>query len=219
MKISISKELKEISKDLALGCLFAEVEVTEENDELWKLINNEINYMEENYVIEDISKNEQLKAAKACYRALKKDPTRYRISSDSLMRRIVKKKGLYKVNSIVDINNLISIKSGMSIGAYDAEKIVGDVNYTLGTKEDVYYGIGRGQINIENLPVLEDSKGKFGSATSDSERTIVTKETKKIYMNFISFAGKENLMEYIKETGNLLEKYSNARNIEIKIVE
>jgi DNA/RNA-binding domain of Phe-tRNA-synthetase-like protein len=133
------------------------------------------------------------------------------------MRRIIKDKGLYYVNNVVDINNIISLRTLWSIGAYDIDKIVGDYQYDVGLKEDVYEGIGRGILNIENLPVLRDELGAFGSATSDSLRTMVTTETKKLLMVIHAF-GAEDVSNSLDELERLLTLYASADNIEKTII-
>ena len=39
-----------------------------------------------------------------------------------MLRRIIKQKGLYQINNIVDINNYMSISSGYTVGSYMLEK-------------------------------------------------------------------------------------------------
>ena len=74
-------------------------------------------------------------------------------------------------------------------------------------------------INIENLPVLSDSISTFGSPTSDSERDMITEDTKQIIMCIYSFSGKDEIEDYLNEIQELLKIYANATNIEIAIVE
>ncbi len=70
----------------------------------------------EKHEVKDIASFYNIEASRKAYRACGKDPTRYRLSSESLLRRVLKGKGLYKVNNIVDINNLLSLKYHYSIG-------------------------------------------------------------------------------------------------------
>lgn len=77
-------------------------------------------------------------------------------------------KGVYKINNIVDINNLISLKSKFPVGSYNIENLHNPISLMIGKKDEQYKGIGKEQINIENLPVLTDSIGSFGSPTSSS---------------------------------------------------
>lgn len=81
--------------------------------------------------------------------------TRYRLSSEALMRRVVKGMELYHINNIVDLVNLVSLESGMSIGGYDADKIAGSAILSIGEKKgEPYEAIGRGELNIAGLPVF-----------------------------------------------------------------
>ena len=88
----------------------------------------------------------------------------------------------------------------------------------IGKKDEQYKGIGKEQINIENLPVLTDSIGSFGSPTSDSERAMITSNASEILMCIYSFSGKTDIDEYLKYGKEILEKYANAKDIKIKII-
>ena len=61
------------------------------------------------------------------YKAFGRNPGRYRVSSEALLRRVRRLDPLYRINTVVDVNNLISIQSGLSVGSYDIEQIKGDV--------------------------------------------------------------------------------------------
>ncbi len=130
----------------------------------------------------------------------------------------MKDKGIYKINNIVDINNLLSISSYYSICAFDVLKLNPPIQFTIGSHEDIYYGIGRGLLNIENLPVFEDLSGKFGSPTSDSERVKITNETTQLSMNIISFSGKADLDFQLDKLATLLQQFAEAKNIEKIII-
>ncbi|WP_456060318.1 phenylalanine--tRNA ligase beta subunit-related protein, partial [Brachyspira pilosicoli] len=82
-----------------------------------------------------------------------------------------------KFFNIVDINNLISLHTCYSVGTYDLDKVKGSITFTVGEENERYEGIGRGSINLENLPVFEDEDGKFGSTTSDSIKAMITNDT------------------------------------------
>jgi len=217
MTISISQKLKEVAPTLKLGILIADVTVTEHNDNLWSEIDAFVSKFD--LEMSQIAELSAIQEARKAYRALGKDPTRYRLSSDSLMRRIVKAKGLYKVNDIVDLNNLLSLQSGHSIGTYDLDKLSGDIVYGIGQANEDYIGIGRGPLNIEGLPVLKDNKGSFGSATSDSERSMVSLNTKKILMNIIAFDGDEQLEDWMSKAKVMLENHLAAKDVKSFVVE
>ena len=114
------------------------------------------------------------------------DPTRYRPSSESLLRRAVKAKGLYFINSVVDLINYFSLKTLWPMGLYDADRIVPPIQWRSGKDGESYEGIGRDKLNLAHFPLLVDAEGPFGSPISDSMRTRVTEECSHIL--WITFA-------------------------------
>jgi DNA/RNA-binding domain of Phe-tRNA-synthetase-like protein len=116
---------------------------------------------------------------------------------------------------VVDALNLVSISSGFSIGGYDSEKIVGEIIFGIGNSGEPYTGIGRGELNIEGMPVFRDAMGAFGTPTSDSERTSVTSATRNFLMVIIDFAGTALLDEATLLACSLLEKYAGAHGFEM----
>ncbi|MCL1822083.1 MAG: phenylalanine--tRNA ligase beta subunit-related protein, partial [Prolixibacteraceae bacterium] len=168
--------------------------------------------------IENISKLPAIQASRKAYKAMGKDPARYRLSAEALLRRAVKEKSLYRINNVVDLLNLVSITSGYSIGGYDVEKITGGVSLGTGCKDEPYVGLGRGILNIEGMPVLRDAEGAFGSPTSDSERTGVTFETQRFLMVIFGFYVGDSLAETEKFAVDLLKHFADAHDFEIKTV-
>ena len=110
-------------------------------------------------------------ATRDAYRALGKDPARYRPSSEALLRRIAQGKDLPRVNALVDAGNLASISTAWPIGFYDVEKLRPPIRLRPGMPGESYDAIGRGPMNLAGLPLLADASGPFGSPTSDSART------------------------------------------------
>ena len=180
MRIAIDNSVKEKVESIRLGCLVYDVDVKEKNEELWKKLDDEVFPQLISAIAEKgISGIENVSLSKKAYKSLGKDPNRYRVSSEALYRRIKQGKGLYQINTVVDVNNLISLETGFSVGSYDLKNIKGDIILRKGTEEENYKGIGKDDINIENLPVLADSEGAFGSPTSDSTKAMVTLNSEK----------------------------------------
>ncbi len=219
INLKISSELKEaLGEKMVIGCIQAEVTVRENVETLWEEIDRACEDIAKDNNLQDVLSIRNIKISREVYKKLGKDPSRYRVSSESLARRIVKGKGLYRVNNVVDINNLISIISFWSVCTYDCEAIGNDVLLRIGKEGERYEGIGRGDINIACIPVFQDETGNFGSTTSDSVRAMVTEKTKSIFMNIVSFDGEENMDAYLKYSEELLAKYADAKNIEKIII-
>ena len=71
-------------------------------------------------------------------------------------RRLVKGNGLYRVSNVVDAGNVLSIELAKSTAVLDYDKLQGDIHIRIGTNDDIYYGIGRGLINVSNIPLYVD---------------------------------------------------------------
>lgn len=213
INITISEAIKSKTENITLGCIEAEVEVNEHNNALWKEIDKEVDIVKNSLDFKSIGQLNTVNTTKTAYKKTGKDPNRYRPSAESLLRRIVKGNGLYEVNNVVDLLNLVSIRTGFSIGGYDIDKISGKIEMGVGRPDEPYEGIGRGVLNIEGLPVLRDDTGAFGSPTSDSLRTMVDSNTSRFLMVFFCFAKPTILETALNQTVELLEKYANATNI------
>src|SRR4030095_6474799 len=79
-----------------------------------------------------------VKKVRAIFHRAGLDPTRYRPSSESLLRRAVKGKGLYFINSVVDLINYFSLKMLWPIGLYDADKLSPPITWRVGTVGESY---------------------------------------------------------------------------------
>lgn len=213
VQISISPELKIRCPKLRLSCIKADVIVTDTADGLTSEIGKQINSISQSLLIEDISKIPTIQASRLSYKACGKDPARYRLSAEALLRRVVSGKGLYTINNVVDQLNLVSIASGFSIGGYDADQIRGQITFGIGQADEPYSGIGRGELNIENLPVFRDETGAFGTPTSDSQRTEVTLNTTHFLMILIDFGCDNQLDVGTQMAIRLLSEFCQATNI------
>ena len=128
-------------------------------------------------------------------------------------------KGLYEVNTVVDVNNLISIESGFSVGSYDAARMREDLVFRIGEAGETYKGIGKEEIKIDALPVLADEQGAIGSSTSDSERAMITEEAQEVLTLIYSFSDNQDLEKALESGRRYLEQYAKASGIQSWIVE
>ena len=124
--------------------------------------------------------NPFLQPARRLYRSIGLEPTKYRPSSEALLRRALQGKPFYQINSIVDCGNYCSLSYLLPIGLYDWDKIQGTIDARMGKPEETYEGIGKGVKHAEGKLVLADELGPFGNPSADSQRTMVTLETTNI---------------------------------------
>lgn len=185
--ITAEKTVQNCLDSFKLGIIQANIVCKDSAGELMEFMNESVSRVKEMYDLENIKLNTNIAATREAYRKIGNDPNRYRPAADSLIRRIIKGLGLYSVNNTVDVLNLVSIHSGYSISGFDTSKIQGEIYFGIGKQGEPYRGIGRGELNIHNLPVLRDRIGAFGTPTSDSERTMITPETREIVFVFYDF--------------------------------
>jgi DNA/RNA-binding domain of Phe-tRNA-synthetase-like protein len=217
--IILSEALKDKIPNLKLFCIESEVSLSPTPDALWLRLSDKCSELSAHLKLDEISSLPAIQASRKAYKATGKDPARYRLSAEALIRRAVKDKELYRINNVVDLLNLVSVSTGFSIGGYDAGTISGTIEFGIGEKDEPYEGIGRGPLNIEGLPVFRDQLGAFGSPTSDSDRTSIKDSTTHFLMIIIGFGANHLLDGAGKLAIELLQSYAGAKNMEIQILE
>ena len=100
----------------------------------------------------------------------------------------------------------------ISIGGFDAGKIVGDTLVLgIGREGEAYEGIGRGPLNIAGLPVYRDNQGGIGTPTSDHERTKLTLSTTHLLALVNGYDGnREQVLACAEYMQELLKKYAGS---------
>ncbi len=111
--------------------------------------------------------------ARTLYKALGIDPTKTRPSNEALLRRALKGETLYRINTLVDALNLVSLGEQLPFGLYDLDRVSPPVVLRRGLPGEQYEGIRKGPVAVEGRPVLVDALGPFGNPTSDSLRTSI----------------------------------------------
>lgn len=217
MKVIIGQEIKNVCPNTRIALLRADVVNSETDEMLWTEIRQMEDRIRDSYEMVWINKRPAIAATRSLYKHFGKDPNRYRVSSEALCRRIVKGMDVYRINTLVDLINLVSIGSGYAIGGFDADKIVGDtITWGVGEENEKFEGIGRGLLNVAGLPLYRDAVGGIGSPTSDEERTKLTLDTRKLQMQINAFGEEMPLEETVAWTVSLLEKYASGNNFEIE---
>ena len=201
------------------ACITANISNTQYSADLWSEIDTLGAEYRATLTTESLKDMTSIQATRRIYKLCGKDPSRYRPSGEALVRRVLQGKGLYQVDTLVDLINLASMKYGYSIGAFDADKFSGDtITLGIGKEGEPYEGIGRGMINIAGLPVYRDAVGGVGTPTSDHERTKVSLSTTRLLVLVNGYDGSEqgvtDTAEYIIK---LLNKYCAATNCAYKI--
>ena len=216
--VLIDPRIVEVCPEMCIGLISATVVNEPTCDALWAEIEAAAAEIQQRYELLEINQRPAIAGTRRLYKALGKDPSRYRVASEALCRRIIRGMGIYRLTTLIDVVNLVSIKSGYPISGLDADHIVGDtLTMGVGTAEDVYNGIGRGLLNIEGMPVYRDAAGPIATPTSDEERTKFTDKTVKAQININAFTPEMPIEEAVDWTASLLKKYAQATDVETGI--
>lgn len=216
--VNIDPRILDACPETRIGLVRATVVNGPTSDALWAEIEAAADEIKQRYELLEINQRPAIAGTRRLYKALGKDPSRYRVASEALCRRIIRDLGIYRLTTLIDVVNLVSIKSGYAISGLDGERIEGDtLTMSVGTAEDVYNGIGRGLLNIAGMPVYRDAKGPIATPTSDEERTKFTEQTVTAQININAFAPEMPVEEAVDWMAALLKKYAQATNVETAI--
>jgi len=211
--IKVSDIIYDVCPEFRLAAIVCRVKNSPYQEDLWKEIGVFSAFFSSSHKMEDINKRPAIHATRQAYKRLGKDPNRYRPSAEALCRRVLKGQPLYQIDTLVDLINLVSLKTGYSIGGFDLDKIEGNLTLGVGEADEQFEAIGRGLLNIEGLPVYRDEAGCIGTPTSDEERTRITANTVHLLMIINAYSGEEGLQEAADYSVQLLKKYTSASDI------
>lgn len=214
MEIIVEDKIETVCPSFVGACVEADVENSAYSEELWKLIDDQCEKFRQTLTTDTVKDISAIAATRRVYKACGKDPSRYRPSSEALIRRVLQGKQLYQIDTLVDLINLASITYGYSIGGFDAGKFSGDtLSLGVGREGEPYEGIGRGMLNIAGLPVYRDAIGGVGTPTSDNERTKMGLATRRLVALVNGYDGND---ETVRATAQLIirlvERFCNGRN-------
>jgi len=199
MNIKFSAKIQQKIPGLKLGLLKAlNVEIRKKSklvDEQYKQLDL---FIKNKFAKNPPSSDVVVSAVRRMYRRIGWEPTQYRPSSESMIRRFLKDKGLYRIYNFVDLGNVASTKFHLPMGLYDIDKIHGGIIVDVGGDNETYQGISKELIHATGKMILRDDTGIFGNPTADSKRTCLGENTKNVLALFFTPPEVDN--DYLNET-------------------
>src|SRR5437899_9306938 len=218
MRLQLDAGLRERIPGIMFGIVTINgVHIREKDEQLWNLIEELSQRLARDYTLDRLSENERIAAVRGLQKAFGFDPTRYRPSSESLLRRVLKGQGLYQINTSVDVNNLCSLEFLLPMCSYDLRNVEGQVRVRIGEPGEEYPGIGRQVFQAENKVIIADDSGIMGSTVSDSERTKVSTETTDILLAIYAPATMDPLIieHYATLAGQRMVEFNGGQACDI----
>lgn len=120
----------------------------------------------------ELSSHATAAALRKLFRAAGTDPTRYRPSSEALLRRVLKGEDLPAIHPLVDLNNCLSVELAIPCCVVAEGTFTPPVVLRAGQPGESYESL-RGPFNLEGKPLLADAEGPFGTPITDSVRVKV----------------------------------------------
>jgi len=148
------------------------------------LVENAAAEIQKQFAGQPISSDPVVSAVRRMYRVVGWEPTKYRPSSEAMVRRLLKGQGLYSINNLVDLLNIVSLSFRLPAGLYDSDKIAGQPELGVGRNGESYEGLSKKLIHAEGKIILRDDAGIFGNPTADSKRTAISESTSNILALF-----------------------------------
>lgn len=216
-EISITEEFLRVCPHFAGAAVTATVCNAPTPPVLWAEMESEVAALRAHFTTDNIKERSGIRATRQAYKAAGKDPSRYRPACEQLARRVLQGKSLYSVDTLVDIGNLVSLRSGYATAALDADKIAGPcLTLGIGRAGEPYEGIGRGALNIDCLPVYRDAEGGVATPTSDNVRTMLSLSTRRLLLLVNGYDGdRHRLAEAADLARRLLCRYAQAADVRV----
>jgi DNA/RNA-binding domain of Phe-tRNA-synthetase-like protein len=130
---------------------------------------------------ESLSSDPTVAALRSLFRAAGCDPTRYRPSSEALLRRVLKGEDLPAIHPLVDLNNCLSVELAVPCCVVAEGSFAPPVVLRAGRAGETYESL-RGPFNLEGKPLLADAEGPFGTPITDSQRVKVREGDRRAWM-------------------------------------
>ena len=180
---------------------------------------NENPFLQEKKIVEEKSKtivlaeHPSVQAWRKTFRAFGADPTKTRSSAEALLRRMQKGEALPRINSIVDVYNLISLKHVLPIGGQDEEKVCGKVFLRIAGETEKFVPLGaseQGRVDVGEVVYADDEKilcSKWNYR--DCEPAKISDATKKFVLFVDGAPGieKQKVEGTAKELAEMLKKF------------
>lgn len=129
----------------------------------------------------ELSSHATVAALRKLFRAAGCDPTRYRPSSEALLRRVLKGEDLPAIHPLVDLNNCLSVELAVPCCVSEVGSFEPPVILRAGRPGESYESL-RGPFNLEGKPLLADVQGPFSTPITDSQRGKVREETREAWI-------------------------------------
>lgn len=224
MEIKVSKEIFEKYPEIEIGVVVAKnIDNTKDGSEIQKMMRDVEGVARENINSESILEVPSIAKWREIYKSFGAKPSKTRNSVEALVRRVIRGDEIYKINPLVDIYNMISVKHLVTVGGEDADQIEGDLqlDFAKGDEEFIPLGSEESDSPWEGEVVYKDDAGIICRCWNyrESDRTKLAKGTKNAVIVIENNLPNRNeeFSKALEELKMLVEKFCNAE-CEVKVL-
>jgi DNA/RNA-binding domain of Phe-tRNA-synthetase-like protein len=98
------------------------------------------------YTEEFIEKNHILDGFRRLHSRVGKSNRKFVSSTENLIRTYLRRKAIPSINLAVDIYNVVSLETMLSVGAHDVDKVEGDINFRITNGSERFLPLGSQKI-------------------------------------------------------------------------
>ena len=151
------------------------------------------------------------------------DPTKLRPSSEALLRRVVRGGKLPSINNVVDVGNIVSLRTLVPIGIYDLDRLVGEELVLRRSREgEEFVPIGGRPLRLSGELCIADAQRPIHIYLHrDSEYTKVGEDTRDVLVIACGVPGLEARLVKgaLDSVVGLLLKHAGGRHVLSRLIE
>jgi DNA/RNA-binding domain of Phe-tRNA-synthetase-like protein len=129
----------------------------------------------------ELGEDPAVAAMRRLFKAAGTDPSRYRPSSEALLRRLLKAEELPSIHPLVDLNNQLSVELRVPCCVAREGSFEFPVTLRAGRAGETLDSM-RGPLELAGKPLLADREGPFGTPITDAHRVKVLPETRRAWL-------------------------------------
>ena len=131
--------------------------------------------------LESLAQDPTVGALRKLFKAAGTDPSRYRPSSEALLRRVLKGDELPAIGPLVDLNNCLSVRLAVPCCVMDETALAPPFELRAGRAGEAYESL-RGPFELAGRPLLVDAKGPCDTPITGNVRVKVGRSTTAVWL-------------------------------------
>lgn len=213
MKFTVSSEVFEKLDNVCFGVIVAKgIDNSLVKNDIVEKLDQSIKDCEDKFKDTKIKELEGILCYRDAFKELGINPNKFMSSTEAMLTRTSKGKGLPNISPIVDLGNAVSLKYMVPLGAHDIDTLDGDIEVRFSKEGDSFIPLG-----TEETEILEDGELIYSAGDNvrtrrwiwrQSEQGKITNESKNIFFPIDGFTNKnyDSVMSARDELASLLKE-------------